>query len=72
MEIAIQLCFGYDFPKRIFARVRVLDLSPQEQQDYRVLLGQFPTIGRGELEAIVVCKHRSGVFSSLDRQAFSY
>jgi predicted nucleic acid-binding protein len=68
-ELQIPLSFGYDFPKRIFARVRVLDLSPQEQRDYRVLLEQFPTIGRGELEAIVVCKRRSGVFSSLDRQA---
>jgi predicted nucleic acid-binding protein len=42
---------------------------PEEQEGYRALLGQFPNVGKGELEAIVVCKHRKGIFSSLDRQA---
>ena len=68
-ELQVPLAFGYDFPKKIFARVKVLDLSAEEQKEYRSLLGQFPTVGKGELEAIVVCKRRQGIFSSLDRQA---
>lgn len=68
-ELQVPLASGYDFPKKIFARVKVLDLSAEEQEDYRALLGQFPSVGKGELEAIVVCKRRQGIFSSLDRQA---
>lgn len=68
-ELQVPLAFGYDFPQRIFARVKVLDLSAEEQNDYRAMLGKFPIVGRGELEAIVVCQHRGGIFSSLDSQA---
>lgn len=68
-ELQVPLSFGYTFPNSIFARVEVLNLSAKEQEDYRTLLGQFPHIGKGEVEAIVVCKHRRGWFSSLDRQA---
>lgn len=68
-ELQVPLIFGYDFPERIFACVKVLDLTQEEQRDYRAWLGQFPTVGKGELEAIIVCKHRQGIFSSLDRQA---
>lgn len=68
-ELQVPLSFGYDFPKKIFGRVKILDLSRKEQENYRVLFGQFPAVGKGELEAIVVCKHRRGIFSSLDRQA---
>lgn len=68
-ELQVPLGFGYDFPRKIFARVKVLNLSAQEQEDYRALVGQFLTVGKGELEAMVVCQHRRGIFSSLDRQA---
>lgn len=68
-ELQIPLAFGYGFPKEILTHVKVLDLSTDEQRDYRGLLKQCPTVGRGELEAIVVCKRRGGIFSSLDRQA---
>ena len=68
-ELQVPLDFGYDFPKRIFARVQVLSLSAKEQEAYRELLGRFPAVGRGELEAIVVCKQHRALFSSLDRQA---
>lgn len=68
-ELQVPLSFGYDFPQKIFARVKVLDLTQEEQRDYRALLGRFPAVGKGELEAIIVCKHRQGIFSSLDRQA---
>lgn len=68
-ELQAPLSFGYDFPKRVFACVKVLSLSVEEQEDYRALLGRFPTVGKGELEAIVVCRRRQGIFSSLDRQA---
>jgi hypothetical protein len=68
-ELQVPLTFGYDFPNSIFARLKVLNLTAQEQEDYRALLGQFPSIGKGEVEAIVVCKYRRGWFSSLDRQA---
>lgn len=68
-ELRVPLSFGYDFPSKIFARVKVLDLTAEEQKDYRALLGQFPAVGKGELEAIVVCTRRQGIFSSLDRQA---
>jgi len=68
-ELQVPLAFGYDFPNQIFARVKVLNLSAEEQKDYRLLSGKFPNVGKGEVEAMVVCKHRQGWFSSLDRQA---
>jgi len=68
-ELQVPLSYGYDFPKIIFEHVPVLNLKKGEQEEYRSLIREFPRVGRGELEAIAVCKHRRGIFASLDRKA---
>jgi len=68
-ELSVPLDYGYTFPLEIFSSLDVLYPTEEENSAYQEMLVANRSLGRGELEAIAVCKSRSCVFSSMDRSA---
>ncbi len=50
----------------------MLPQSEEERKEYQKLLIEKRTLGKGELEAISICKHRGYVFSSMDGAALRF
>lgn len=70
-ELAISLNYGYKFPSDIFKNFGVLYLSEKEEKEYLNSSLKKKKLGKGELEAIMICKSREYVFSSLDNIALN-
>ena len=71
-ELTTSLDYGYTFPLDIFRYFEVLYPSEEENEEYQKLLIEKRTLGKGELEAISICKHRGYLFSSLDTVALRF
>lgn len=71
-ELTVPLNFGYTFPLNIFKNFGLVYPSKKEEQDYLKLSLNEVKLGKGELEAIIICKTRGYIFSSLDKVALSY
>jgi len=71
-ELQVPLSYGYMYPKEIFDKVKILDLTPEEQRSYRDMLNENINLGKGELESISVCIERDCTFSSLDKNAIKF
>ena len=72
-ELAVALDYGYHFPLKIFDEFDIISLSEGEEKEFeRILTGVRSNLGKGEIEAIVVCENRGGVFCSIDRSALSF
>ncbi len=68
-ELSVPLEYGYKFPLEIFSRLDVLYPSEDEIVAYQDMFIRNKAIGKGELEAICICKRRGYVFSSMDSAA---
>ena len=71
-ELTISLEYGYTFPLDIFRYFKVLPPSEEEREEYQRLLIEKRALGKGELEAINICKHRKYSFSSMDVAALKF
>lgn len=71
-ELAISVDYGYAFPLHIFSYFEVLHPSEEESKEYQKLLIEKRRLGKGELEAITICKHRDCIFSSMDTVALRF
>ena len=71
-ELTTSLDYGYTFPLDIFRYLKVLYPSEEENEGYQKLLIEKRTLGKGELEAISICRHRGYVFSSMDTAALKF
>jgi predicted nucleic acid-binding protein len=71
-ELTTSLDYGYTFPQDIFSYFEVLYPSEAESEEYHKLLMEKRTLGRGELEAITISKHREYIFASLDIAALRF
>jgi predicted nucleic acid-binding protein len=71
-ELTTSLDYGYTFPLDIFRCFEVLYPSEPENEAYQQLLIEKRTLGKGELEAITISKHRGCIFSSLDTAALRF
>lgn len=71
-ELATSLDYGYTFPLAIFRYFEVLYPSEEENKEYQRLLIEKRRLGKGELEAISICKHRGYIFSSMDGAALTF
>jgi len=71
-ELTTSLDYGYTFPRDIFRYFEVLYLSEEESEEYQKLLIEKRTLGKGELEAISICRHRGYIFSSIDAAALRF
>lgn len=56
----------------IFRYFEVPYPSEEERKEYRELLLEKRTLGRGELEAIRICRRRGYIFSSMDNAALRF
>ena len=66
------LDYGYTFPLEIFSRLDVLYPTEEENEAYQEMLVGNRSLGRGELEAICICKSRGHIFSSMDSAALRF
>ena len=71
-ELVTSLDYGYTFPLDIFRYFEVLYPSKEENVEYQRLLIEKRRLGKGELEAISICKHRGYVFSSIEGAALKF
>lgn len=71
-EILVPLKYGYDFPLKVIKTFDVLVPEKKEVIEYQKLLLQRIDLGRGELEAMVICKNRGCLFSSMDSRALRF
>ncbi|MBE9594101.1 MAG: hypothetical protein IMF19_11570, partial [Proteobacteria bacterium] len=59
-------------PRDIFRYFEVLYPSEEESEEYQKLLIEKRTLGKGELEAISICRYRRYIFSSIDAAALRF
>ncbi|MEA1925552.1 MAG: hypothetical protein U9M95_06760, partial [Candidatus Altiarchaeota archaeon] len=71
-ELQASVGYGYVFPQELFEKIRVLDVTPEEQRRYRNMLRRHMTLGKGELESVSVAVERGCLFSSLDKRAVKF
>jgi len=71
-ELATSLDYRYMFPLDIFRYFEVLYPLEEENKEYQRLLIEKRRLGRGELEAICICKCRGYIFSSIDGAALRF
>ncbi len=67
-----KLDFGFKFPLDIFGSFELLYPSDVESERYQALITKNRKLGKGELEAICICKCRGYVFSSMDQVALKF
>ncbi len=68
-EIAVPLRYGYAFPKEVLSQIVVIPLTERALREYERLWMSYPSLGRGELEAIALCKTTEAIFVTNDRVA---
>ena len=71
-ELVTSLDYGYTFPLDIFRYFEVLYPSEEENEEYQRLLIEKRALGKGELEAISICRYRGYIFSSIDGAALKF
>lgn len=71
-ELSVPLDYGYTFPLDIFGCFEVLYPTAEENDAYQEMLICNRSLGRGEVEAICICKSRGYVFSSMDFSALRF
>ncbi|MFP4052097.1 MAG: hypothetical protein ACLFVB_10210 [Thermoplasmata archaeon] len=72
-ELTVSLDYGYTFPLKIFEEFDIVSLDEKEEKEFeRILTEERRNLGKGEIEAIVVCENRDGVFCSIDRSALDF
>ena len=71
-ELSVPLEYGYKFPLDIFDSFDVLNPTAEENEAYRKMIVISRVLGKGELEAISICKSRGYVFSSMDSAALRF
>jgi len=72
-ELVVSFDYGYAFSVKIFEEFGIITLNEDEEREFeRVLTEERRNLGKGEIEAIVVCENREGVFCSIDRSALDF
>jgi len=71
-ELSVSLDYGYTFPLDVFESFDILYPSEEESKSYKEMLIGNKSLGKGELEAITICKSRGYVFSSMDFAALQF
>lgn len=71
-ELSVPLDYGYKFPLDIFDSFDVLNPTAEENEAYREMIVINRVLGKGELEAMSICKSTGYVFSSMDSAALRF
>lgn len=67
-ELSVPLEYGYEYPKEIFEKAKLVTISDEEQRGYLRLKRRLARIGKGERESIIVCLKRGYLCSSFDKK----
>lgn len=65
-EISIPLDYGYRFPFTALSEVKTISLSKKALKEHNRLLKGERSLGKGELEAIALCKIEGYIFATND------
>ena len=71
-ELSVSLDYGYTFPLDVFENFDIVYPSEGENKFYKEMLVGNKSLGKGELEAISICKNRGYMFSSMDFVALQF
>jgi len=71
-ELVVSEEYGYSFPRQVFEHISVISPTTEEISEYHQLLNTKKTLGKGELEALCICRKRHGIFSSMDAAALKF
>jgi len=71
-ELLTPLSYGYSFPRLIFQKIKVIYPTDKEATEFQEMLLTYSKLGRGELEAIVLCKNRGYAYAAIDRRALNF
>lgn len=68
-EISIPLQYGYSFPETVLAQIQVLPLTGDAWELHEQLRVFGTSLGKGELEAVALCKAGGALFATNDSSA---
>ena len=63
---------GFEFVDELIVKVRILNLSEKEYSEFVRLTEDEKYLHSGELQGIVLCKHRNGVLLTNDKKAKNF
>lgn len=63
---------GLSFVKYVVDDIKIINLSEEEHHEYISLLKNEKYLHKGEVQAIILCKHRSGLLLTNDGKAKNY
>ncbi|PKP54388.1 MAG: hypothetical protein CVT90_01530 [Candidatus Altiarchaeales archaeon HGW-Altiarchaeales-3] len=63
---------GFEWVDDIFAAVDMISLTEKEIVDYKEIISKETSIHPGEIESIILCKHRDCLFVTDDKRAKNY
>lgn len=63
---------GYDFVESILENVEVIPLTSEEFEDFKDILEKEGTLHEGEIQGMIICKKRDGIFCTNDYAAKRY
>ena len=65
-EISIPLQYGYTFPNSVLSQIPVIPLSGHAWEEHERLRTIGASLGKGELEAVAICKTEGMFFATND------
>ena len=71
-ELLVPLNYGFSFPHIIFQNLKVIYSIDSEIIEFQESLLKNPKLGRGEMEAIALCKSRDYAYAAIDRLALDF
>ncbi|MFQ6056499.1 MAG: hypothetical protein ACE5J3_11020 [Methanosarcinales archaeon] len=63
---------GFDFVDELIENIKILNLNDEEFSEFILLVEHEKYLHSGELQGIVLCKHRNGVLLTNDRRAKNF
>jgi len=63
---------GFDFVDELIDNVRIMNLNEDEYSEFVRLMEDEDYLHSGELQGIMLCKHRNGVLLTNDRRAKNF
>lgn len=71
-ELFVPVTYGYSFPQLIFQNLKVIYPIEKETIEFQEILLKNPKLGRGELEAIALCKSRGYAYAAIDMKSLKF
>ena len=63
---------GFSFVDDVFTDIEVINLSEDEHKEYISLIKNEKYLHKGEIQGIIICKHRSGILLTNDKKAKNF